>query len=124
MTTTTPDYLAHDDIRVRAVLALADLSAQYPAMDDTALELAVTSMLAAVEPRQAVNTFRACADDLCTAIDYDTRGGDAVTERLGAWSGDYLSADEKATDSRDEARESARLNAELLVSLQDALAVR
>lgn len=119
--TTTPEYLAHDDSRVRAILALAQHSAEYPALDDTPLELAVAAMLPAVPPDQSVNAFRLIAGDLATAVDYDTRGDEAVYELIGAWSGNFMSADEKADEMRDEARQSARLAAELLASLQDSL---
>lgn len=119
--TTTPEYLAYDDSRVRAILALAQHSAEYPALDDTPLELAVAAMLPAVPSGQAVNAFRLIAGDLATAVDYDTRGAEAVYELIGAWSGNFMSADEKADEMRDEARQSALLAAEMLASLQDSL---
>lgn len=123
--TTTPEYLAHDDSRVRAILALAQHSAEYPALDDTPLELAVAAMLPAVPSAQAVNAFRLIAGDLATAVDYDTRGAEAVWElHLNGRQTERAAADDWATDLRDEARQSARLAAEMLVSTSDALAVR
>lgn len=119
--TTTPEYLAHDDSRVRAILALANLSAELPAFDDAPLELAVAAMLPAVPSGQAVNAFRLIAGDLATALDMDSGGAEAVRETLGAWSDTFMSADDKATEMRDEARQSARLAAEMLASLQDSL---
>lgn len=123
--TATPDYLAHDDIRVRAILALAQHSAEYPAMPDGGAEVAVVAMLPQVPADQAVNVFWLVAHDLADAVDLDARGAEAVVERLGAWAGtDYLTADEKASEMRDEARRAARLSSEMLVSTQDALVSR
>lgn len=120
--TTSPEYLAHDDVRVAAILHLAQYSAELPAFDDAPLELAVVAMLPEVPSWQSVNAFRLIAGDLATAIDYDTRGAEAVYDLIGVWASTFgMSADEKATLERDEARQSARLAAEMLVSLQDSL---
>lgn len=121
---TSPSFLAHDDIRVAAILALGQFSAEYPSMDDAPLELAVCAMLPNVPSVQVVNAFRLIAGDLGTAIDYDTRGSEAVIDLLGAWTGDYLSADEKATEMAAGHRADARLAAEMLTSTSDSLAVR
>jgi hypothetical protein len=122
---TSPNFLDHEDSRVRAILALANLSAGLPAFDDAPLELAVVAMLPAVPAGQSVNAFRLIAGDLATAVDYDTRGAEAVYDLIGPWASSFgMSADEKATEMRDEARQSARLAAEMLVSTSDALAVR
>jgi hypothetical protein len=123
--TTSPEYLAHDDIRVAAILALGQFSAEYPAFDDAPLELAVAAMLPAVPAQQAVNAFRLIAGDLATAIDYDTRGAEAVYDLIGAWASSFgRSADEKATETAALHRADARLATEMLCSTQDALAVQ
>lgn len=118
--TTSPEYLVHDDIRVAAILALGQFSAEYPVFDDAPLELAVTAMLPSVPSGQSVNAFRLIAGDLATAVDYDTRGAEAVWELQGPGT-DRAAADDWANDLRDEARQSARLAAEMLASLQDSL---
>jgi hypothetical protein len=117
---TSPNFLDHEDSRVRAILALANLSAELPAFDDAPLELAVAAMLPAVPSQQAVNAFRLIAGDLATAIDYDTRGAEAVWELQGPGVA-RSDADDWSNDLRDEARQSARLAAEMLASLQDSL---
>jgi hypothetical protein len=121
--TTSPQYLAHDDVRVAAILALAQFSAEYPAFDDAPLELAVAALLPEIESWQSVNTFRLIAGDLAAAIDYDTRGAEAVWELQGPGT-DRAAADDWATDLRDQSRADARLAAEMLCSTQDALAVQ
>lgn len=121
---TSPSFLAHDDIRVAAILALGQFSAEYPSMDDAPLELAVCAMLPNVPSVQVANAFRLIAGDLFTAVDMDARGAEAVLERFGSWSAVHVTADEEASLLRDSARDSARLAAELLVSTSDALAVR
>lgn len=118
--TATPEYLAHEDVRVAAILALGQFSAEYPAFDDAPLELAVAAMLPAVPSGQSVNAFRLIAGDLATAVDYDTRGAEAVWELQGPGPNRAV-ADDWSNDLRDEARQSARLAAELLASLQDSL---
>jgi hypothetical protein len=123
--TTSPEYLAHDDVRVAAILALGQFSAEYPAFDDAPLELAVVAMLPAVPSWQSVNAFRLIAGDLATAVDYGTRGAEAVYDLIGVWASSFgLSADEKATEMAAVHRADARLAAEMLVSTSDALAVR
>jgi len=63
--------------------------------------------------------------DLVDATDLDTRGADSVIERLGRWDSMVgLTADEKATEMRDEYRETARFNAAMLISLQDSRSAR
>lgn len=121
--TTSPHYLAHEDVRVAAILALGQFSAEYPAMDDAPLELAVAAMLPNLPYRQMVNAFRLIAGGLATAIDYDTRGHEAVWELQGPGMNRY-DADDWANDLRDAARADARLAAEMLTSTSDALAVR
>jgi hypothetical protein len=123
--TTIPEYLAHDDIRVAAILALGQFSAEHPAFDDAPLELAVAAMLLAVPSGQVVNAFRLIAGDLAAAVDYDTRGAEAVYDLIGPWASSFgMSADEKATEMAAEHRADARLAAAMLVSTSDALAVR
>jgi hypothetical protein len=123
--TTSPNFLDHEDSRVRAILALANLSAEYPALDGTPLELAVVAMLPEIESWQSVNAFRLIAGDLATAIDYDTRGAEAVYDLIGVWASTFgMSADEKATEMAAVHRADARLATEMLVSTSDALAVR
>lgn len=123
--TTIPEYLAHEDVRVAAILALGQFSAEYPAFDDAPLELAVAAMLPAVPSQQAVNAFRLIAGDLATAVDYDTRGAEAVWElHLNGRQTGRAAADDWANDLRDGARADARLAAEMLVSTSDNLAVR
>lgn len=121
---TSPSFLAHDDVRVAAILALGQYSAEFPHMTDAPFELAVAAMLPNLPHQQVMNAFRLVAADLFTAVDMDSRGAEAVRETFGAWSDSYMSADDKATELRDEARQSARLAAEMLVSTSDALAVR
>lgn len=121
---TFPSFLAHDDIRVAAILALGQFSAEYPSMDDAPLELAVCAMLPNVPSVQVVNAFHLIAGDLFTAVDMDARGAEAVRELFAVWSDAFMSADEKASDLRDEARRSARLAACMLVTTSDNLAVR
>lgn len=114
-------YLTHEDTRVRAILALAQHSAEYPAFDDAPLEAAVVAILPNVPPRDAVNAFRLVAEDLASAVDFETNGAEAVRDRFGSWKGTYLSADEKATELAEQCRLNAWVNAELVVSRQDAM---
>lgn len=120
---TSPSFLAHDDIRVAAILHLAQHAAEYPALDASPLELAVCAMLPNVPSRQVAEAFRLIVADLATAIDYDTRGADAVYDRLG--SGWFIAdeADEKATKMTDAHRADAQLAACMLVTTSDSLAV-
>jgi hypothetical protein len=125
--TQTPNINATtEDSRVDAILKLALVAAEYPALQvSEALEAAVCALTPEVPVRQAVNIFRLITQDYADAIDLECRGADAVLDRLGAWSGtDYLTADEKATEMAVEARGDAVLSAAMLVSTQDALEVK
>src|SRR5882757_2710132 len=119
---TSPTFLAHDDVRVAAILHLAQHAAEYPALDATPLELAVCAMLPHVPSRQVVGAFRLTAADLATAADYDTRGAEAVIDRLGSGWFSADEADEKATKMTDAHRADARLAVCMLVSTSDSLA--
>lgn len=121
---TSPSFLAHEDVRVAAILALGQFSAEFPAGDDAPFELAVAAMLPNLPFQQVMNAFRLIAGDLFTAVDMDARGAEAVRELFASWSDAFMSADEKASDLRDEARRSARLAACMLVTTSDSLAVR
>lgn len=121
----TRSWLDHEDTRVRAILALAQHSAELPAFDDAPLEAAVVATLPNVKAQDAVAAFRLIAADLFTAEDYEARGAEAVAEMYPSFSGHYnLSRDEFATHEAARARVSAQFNAELLVTTQDALAAR
>jgi hypothetical protein len=114
-------WTAHTDARVAAILRLTQW------MVDRHLDAEhydVTGVVAVIVPhvpedmaRAAVDTIYADAHD---ATDFDTRGREAVLDRYDRWDDVVgLTADEKASELRDEAWAAARLNAEMLVTLDD-----
>jgi hypothetical protein len=120
MTDTTP-HVRHRDTRVQVILTLAQLAADEQHAFDTLAE-AVAVVVRNVEPWQADvrAVFRGIMQDLETAVDFDTRGAEAVIDVYGQWSStDYRAADERASELRDEHRASARTSAEWLVTLDD-----
>jgi len=117
---TSPSFLVHDDVRVAAILHLAQLTSDYPALDSSPAAMATAAIVPSVEYKQATSAFYDVVEALSEAVEYDTRGAEAI----GEWWGDQSSADAKATEMAAERRADARLNTELLVSNSDALAVR
>jgi hypothetical protein len=123
-TPNTPHDLAwtvHTDQRVAAILRLTQWM-----VDDhlNAEHYDVTGVVAAIVPNVPAADARAQCDliyaDAFDAADFDTRGRDAVIERYDRWNDLVgLTADEKASELRDEGWAAARLNAEMLVTLND-----
>jgi hypothetical protein len=123
-TTAAQAHLHHDDLRARSILVLAESYNDDTALSTADREMIVRAMLPNVPTAQAVNVFRAIADDLITATDYDTRGADAVFDRFGTWAAGGsrgLTADEFASEQRDGLRANARMSTEMLVTLNDTL---
>lgn len=124
--TETPTHLAHDDPRAQSILVLAESYNDETTLTTADKDMIVLVILPNVPPAQAVNTFRMIADDLATVADYDTRGAVAVEERHGRWVTTSntvgLSADDFASEQRDQLRADARANTAMLVTLQDTLA--
>jgi hypothetical protein len=114
-------WTAHADGRVAAILRLTQW------MVDRHLDAEhydVTGIAAAIVPNLPTDDVRAQVDliyaDAFDAADFDTRGREAVLDRYDRWDDVVgLTADEKASELRDEAWAAARLNAEMLVSLSD-----
>jgi hypothetical protein len=113
------EHLQHDDLRVQAILILAQFAVDCVPTPAPLTE-AAAAILRHVDPKMSKGTFHGIVTDLESADDYDTRGGEAVVDNFGGWSGtDYLTADEKASEMRDKHRANARSIAEMLVELDD-----
>lgn len=112
------------DPRLSALLRLAQWAADRPEDAEHYDAAAVATALAPNVPETAARTsFGLIVSDLMDATDLDTRGGDAVIERLGRWDEIVgLTADEKASEMRDEHRETAKFQAEMLLTTSDNLA--
>jgi hypothetical protein len=123
-TVQTPEDLAwavHTDARVAAILRLTQWAVDHH-LD--AEHYDVTGIAAAIVPNVPAADARAQFDiiyaDAFDAADFDTRGRDAVIERYDRWDDLVgLTADEKASELRDEGWAAARVNAEMLVTLND-----
>lgn len=123
-TTNLPQDLAwtgHTDGRVAAILRLTQW------MVDRHLDAEhydVAGVVAQIVPNVPAADVAAQLDviyaDAFDAADFDTRGGDAVRDHYDRWDDiGGLTADEKASECRDEGWAAARLNAEMLVTLDD-----
>ena len=115
-------WMANASERVTALLMLAQAHADDYGLTRWEYEFIATATVNRVDVTRALSVFRTISEDLESATGFDTRGGDAVVEVYGRWSdADYLTADEKATELRDELRASATVNAEMLLTLNDNL---
>jgi len=126
MTSTTLTPVTLPDVRLSALLKLAQWTADSPEFAELHDAPAIAAGLVPNIPAaEAAAAFSLIVSDLVDATDLDTRGADSVIERLGRWDSMVgLTADEKATEMRDEYRETARFNAAMLISLQDSRSAR
>jgi hypothetical protein len=119
-TAKTPEFLCHEDTRVAAILSAAQSAADDVHARPVLTQL-VVEIVHGVDREMATKSFQAITEMFEEAIDFDTRGAEAVWEQYGRDPLDYMSGDERATELRDERRESGRVDAEMLVSLHDSL---
>lgn len=120
----TPAYLQHTDGRAARLLVLAQMAADGDLTTARQLTFIAPGIVPFVPVEQAQAAFTTIYQDLEEAIDFDTRGAEAVAEQYGLDPLDYMSGDEKATELCAERRESARRNVEMLVTLNDKLAAQ
>lgn len=124
--TETPNHAQHDDPRVTAILRLALLDIDHPEIvEPYDLPGVAAAIVHHVHPVRAREAFNVISGNYADAHMFDTYGGDAVREVYsehgrGNWDLPGQNGDEKAVELRDEARDSARIEAELLVSLEVA----
>jgi hypothetical protein len=124
MTRTILTPVTLPDARLSALLRLAQWAADRPGDAEFYDAPAVAAALAPnVAEHDARDAFDMIVADLVDATDFDTRGADAVIERLGHWDAIVgTTADEKASEMCDEQRADARFKAELLLTTSDKLA--
>jgi hypothetical protein len=117
-----PEHVQHDDLRVQALLILAQFAVDC-VPTPTPLVDASVAIVPHVDRELATRQFKTIVADFESAVDYDTRGAEAVRENLGRWDDTVgVTADEKATEMRDELRLMGRYGASMLVTLEDKLA--